>query len=150
MALGINISDDIWWDERDYAGADPAEGDMYLYTGTDSTVGAWTFHAEDVYVVTEVGPGGSVLNFVTNIKGSGGQGSSRNLLFGTDVIHQGGSSGHYYILLSSVPNIVVGDIYFNTANYIFTDDDGYQVFPGDVFEATQSTVTPYSQPAMQM
>ena len=64
---------EIWWDERDFpAGTQPAEGDLYLWSGVDTTVSDRTFYNGDVYTLTETGPGGAVMGYTTNIRGPQG------------------------------------------------------------------------------
>ena len=64
---------EIWWDERDFpAGTQPAEGDLYLWSGVDTTVSSRTFYNGDVYTLTETGGGGAVMSYTTNIRGPQG------------------------------------------------------------------------------
>ena len=70
--LDMNGSD-IFWDERDFpAGAQPGEGDLYLWSDVDTTVSGRTFYNGDVYTIVESGPGGATLTYTTNIRGPQG------------------------------------------------------------------------------
>lgn len=70
----------IWWDERDYpSGANPTEGDFYLWSGNNTTISGRTFYNGDVYTITDTGPGGAVLTCTTNIRGP--QGPAGGLYF---------------------------------------------------------------------
>lgn len=73
---GTNLTmsgSDIWWDERDYpSGAQPTEGDFYLWSGNSTTISGRTFYNGDVYTIVESGPGGATLTYTTNIRGPQG------------------------------------------------------------------------------
>lgn len=113
---------DIFWDEHDFpAGAQPGEGDLYLWSDVDTTVSGRTFYNGDVYTIVDSGQDGATLTYTTNIRGpQGPAGTLFKAQYGTTTraeIHAALSAGFLPVV-----------IYGNTIYYYSTSGSTVTAF----------------------